>query len=341
MSKRCHTLTTSTTSTGLVRATLAAAERLGLSRAELLSDISVDGRRLEDKDARVPLQWIAELDEAIQGRLGAASAIQLAQLMERQHESLVAYLCRCSRTLREFFEQVCRYRALTMDVVTPTLSVRDGRAWFGCVYPQELVESLPVCIEKDLALWLARARRVLGRDWSPVEVHLQTPVTDTEQYRTFFRAPVRNGAAGCWLVFDAGLLDCPTLESDCTLLAYLQPIADGMLSQLHARHSFAGSVRDTMSKLMREGSCSIDDVAKALAMSARTVQRRLESEGTTFGEVFDETRRATALEYLRNPQIAIKEAAFRVGFSEPSTFYRAFRRWTGATPADYRRSLAI
>jgi AraC-like DNA-binding protein len=75
-------------------------------------------------------------------------------------------------------------------------------------------------------------------------------------------------------------------------------------------------------------------------MSVRTVQRRLESEGTTFGALFDETRRAAALEYLRNPQMAIKEAAYRVGFSEPSTFYRAFRRWTGATPADYRRSLA-
>lgn len=88
------------------------------------------------------------------------------------------------------------------------------------------------------------------------------------------------------------------------------------------------------------GSCTIEAVATALGLSVRTVQRRLESEGTTFGALLDETRREAALEYLRDPQIAIKEAAYRVGFSEPSTFYRAFRRWTGATPADYRRSLS-
>jgi AraC-like DNA-binding protein len=95
-----------------------------------------------------------------------------------------------------------------------------------------------------------------------------------------------------------------------------------------------------MAALICDGRCTLEAVAAVLGMSVRTVQRRLESEGTTFGALFDDTRRAAALEYLRDPQMAIKEAAYRTGFSELSTFYRAFRRWTGGTPADYRRSLA-
>lgn len=201
----------------------------------------------------------------------------------------------------------------------PVLEIQGARARFGCIYPQEVVDRLGPFIEKDVAGWLARLRQLTQHDWVPVEVHLQTAAGDAAEYERLFGAPVHNNATGCWLVFDAGLLDLP----------------------IAPRPTFAARVRATVARLIEGGSCCIEDVARELAVSARTLQRRLESEGTTFGEVYDETRRATAMEYLRNPGVAIKDAAFRVGFSEPSTFYRAFRRWTGATPAGYRRSLAL
>ena len=116
------------------------------------------------------------------------------------------------------------------------------------------------------------------------------------------------------------------------------------LSRVPARaatsDAFFMRARTTMAKLVAERRCRVADVAKELAVSARTLQRRLEKAGTTFVTLWDETRRIAALEQLRNPEVAIKETAFRLGFSEPSTFYRAFRRWTGDTPANYRRSFA-
>jgi len=99
-------------------------------------------------------------------------------------------------------------------------------------------------------------------------------------------------------------------------------------------------VRTEVAAQMTDGRASVEDVARALSLSSRTLQRRLERAGTTFASLIDDARRAAALTHLRNPRVAIKEAAFLVGFSEPSTFYRAFRRWTGATPASYRRAFA-
>jgi AraC-like DNA-binding protein len=226
-----------------------------------------------------------------------------------------------------------------MDVTRPHLEMRGELAWFGCEYTATELRSLGLTVEKELATWLASARNATLRQWAPVAVHLQTPATDLQQYHRFFRAPVHNQAAGCWLVFDSAVLELPVLGADSNLFALLSSTADTLLAAARARRRFADRVRQAMLPLIRDG-CRIDEVAAALAMSPRTLQRRLEGEGTTFGAVFDATRQAAALEYLRDPAVGIKEAAFRVGFSEPSTFYRAFRRWTGATPAHFRRAIA-
>jgi AraC-like DNA-binding protein len=79
-------------------------------------------------------------------------------------------------------------------------------------------------------------------------------------------------------------------------------------------------------------------IAAKLHMSARSLQRRLQSEGTSFAEVLSDMRRDMALRYLRDPRIYIGEVAFLLGFLDVTAFHRAFKRWTGSTPAEYRRS---
>lgn len=333
-------MTQPTALAGVIGAMLAAAADLGLSRDELLTTASLAHSDFEDAHARVGASSVAALDAAIHRRLGQGAAVRMGEAMAQRGELLVDYICAATHTLREFFEHMGHYAALNLDIARPTLEVRNGYAFFGCIYPQDLVDRLPLTIEREFAHWLTSACKACG-EFVPLEVHLQTPASDDMEYRRVFRAPVHNRTPGCWLVFAANLLDLRIAGSDRTLLNHLKPIAETLLAGLHTRRSFAGIVRAAMLKLIAQGGVSIDDVARDLATSPRTLQRRLENEGTTFGAVFDEVRRAAALEYLKNPQLAIKEAAYLVGFSEPSTFYRAFRRWTGATPSTYRRSLAI
>jgi len=323
-----------------LRSSLAAATRLGAPVEELLASARLDRSELAEAHRQIPLEQVGTLDAAIRAHLGEGSALLTGELIGCRPESIVGQLCHSAPTLRAFFQCLSRYSPLIMDTTRPRLEIRGSMAWFGCEYSQQELRALGVAVEKEVAAWLAGARGATLEDWAPQAVYLQTPVTDVRQYQRFFGAAVHNEAAGCWLVFAPALLDLPVLGADRHLFELLRAKADALLAGVRKRPTCADRVRQTMLELMREGPCRIDEIAAALAVSPRTLQRRLEREGTTFGAVFDTTRQTAALECLRNPAVGIKETAFRVGFSEPSTFYRAFRRWTGVTPAHFRRSIA-
>ena len=174
----------------------------------------------------------------------------------------------------------------------------------------------------------------------PQEIRLQSPPTDPETYASVFGCPVINRAPTSEIVFDASLVDLPVENADPGLLHFLRPIADEILECLPQREGVLQEVRSCILEVLQEGDASLERVAASLNVSTRTLQRRLEAEGATFATVLDESRRMATFRYLRDPRISITETALLVGFSEPSTFYRAFKRWTGTTPAKYRRAHA-
>jgi AraC-like DNA-binding protein len=172
------------------------------------------------------------------------------------------------------------------------------------------------------------------------DVPAAAPAVPLGALRAVLAAAERLGVTRSELLAAAANETAHLSDADRAALARVEALAHGAAPR-RAADSYASRVRAALTKLVEERRSSVEDVAKELAVSPRTLQRRLEREGTTFGAVCDDARRAAALAHLRNPGVAIKEAAFRLGFSEPSTFYRAFRRWTGDTPANYRRALAI
>jgi AraC-like DNA-binding protein len=104
-----------------------------------------------------------------------------------------------------------------------------------------------------------------------------------------------------------------------------------------ARTAFRRDVEREIETLLPEGGLRIDTVAKALGLSRQTLYRRLKAEGATFEALVERVRRRLALRFVRDEGLAVKEAAWRLGFAEPSAFSRAFKRWTGTSPAQMRR----
>lgn len=317
---------------------LLAAENLGVSKDELTVFAPCRADRKENGDARVPLASLARLDKALRTNPTTSSATALGEQMSAQDISMLAYVLKNSRTLHEYFENLSTYWTVVMDSPSPELDVQGDRAIFGCIYSDDLVSMLPHTLQATLVEWVARARAISGVNWKPQEILVQTSPRDTTCYEGYLGTSAQCGAAGTWLVFDTKVLEYKIPRSDRCLLDLLMPIVEREKETLAKNQCFLERVEATVEDLLDDGIVSAERVASEMAISTRTLQRKLGQEGRTFSEVLDATRRSAALTHLRNSRIAISETAYRVGFSEPSTFYRAFKRWTGETPASYRRT---
>ena len=155
----------------------------------------------------------------------------------------------------------------------------------------------------------------------------------------------------CEAVFDAGwtgiefspeFLNAPVLKAQPDAQKYLARHAELLLAERAPRapSTLAEQVRHRVADMLANGSPTAEAVAAALGMSERTMQRRLHAEHTSFSDAVDDVRRQGALRLLAQPHVTIQETAFVLGYAEPRAFHRAFRRWTGTTPGQFRRAMA-
>jgi AraC-like DNA-binding protein len=162
---------------------------------------------------------------------------------------------------------------------------------------------------------------------------------DLSEYRAIYGdARLVFGAAFCGFVFDAARLDTPLPSNEPALHGVLRQHADRLLAELAPSTGLLSEVRAHVLSTLRGRPASATETAEKLGMTRRTLTRRLRVEGTSFTEVLDQARHRTAVHYLESTDHSVEDIAFLVGFSEPSPFVRAFRRWTGMAPMAYRRS---
>ena len=165
--------------------------------------------------------------------------------------------------------------------------------------------------------------------------HVRT--TDAAEFRHFFGCSVEFGAPSDQLEFSNETLALPLLTADPQLLQTLRPLCE---EAARVRHTALGSIRasveNEVQRLLPNGGANADVVAKALALSVRTLSRRLSAEGTTFVEVVDQLRRGLALEYLKEPGFTLSQIAWLLGYEGSTSFNHAFKRWTGCSPSAAR-----
>lgn len=246
-----------------------------------------------------------------------------------------AYMTRAN--LREALDQALRYGSVWSDGSTWDLTPGAGTVTLSLQMETSARLGARCLTECLLAEIIHSGRLLTGADVRPIEVRFRHRAPrDVRAIEAFFKAPVRFDAPQSQLVLDAEVLATPLLKADPDLAAFFERSADDLLER-HGAEGLARRLRSLLEGELGRSLPTLETAATRLAVSPRTLRRRLQEEGTTFQDVLDETRCELAKRHLGDDRLALGEVAFLLGFSEPSAFHRAFKRWTGQTPLSYRR----
>lgn len=328
-----------TVSVRSLRPVLSRLESLGVDVGSVLSAAGVDPAVAADSDARLPHPvLLAVWNEAAQRSGDDAFGLHVAEHIRPGAFDVLGYAIRSSATLGEGLERLVRYHRILHDAAVVELRVEGDRVRLLHTLPAEAGPLPRQAAEFIVAAWLVVARQATGLDFAPLGVSFRHSAPENlDEHRRLFRAPLRFSQAANGLVIPRTLLDAPLVKSDPGLCAVLEPYVRELLDRVHAPTSLAHRVRQVLAAALPTAA-SAETAARRLHMSRRTLNRQLGRERTSFKSLFDDLRHELAIRYLAQPEMAIAEVAFLLGFSEASAFHRAFKRWSGVTPAEHRRS---
>lgn len=314
-----------------------ALEEYGIDAADLFHEAGLAVDVLVAPDVRYPFSKMQNLWRlAVQRSGDACFGLTVARYFQPQAMHGLGFLWLSSDTLMDALQRLVRYQRMISTVSDIALQKDDDtvRLVMGLRHSSGIIE--PASVDAGVAVFVSMCRLAICHPFAPLRLQLKRPRPDcAERFEEFFGAPVEFAADANILHLDAALLDRPLPGANPELARANDQVVIDYLSRFdHANLSM--QVRSRLIELLPGGQPTQKDVATELNLSVRNLQRRLHAEGISFKQLLDETRRELAAQYLQENHRRIGEITYLLGFSEPSNFTRAFRRWTGLSPNEYR-----
>ncbi len=309
----------------------------GIDSESLFHKAGLDPKALGDPNARYPVEgmqrlWALAVEST--GEEGIGLAVIDYWHPTSMHALGFAWLA--SSTLKNALERLVRY--VHMASTAANFALQETREGYVLEMsgPQREWTPIPQSIDAGAALVVHMCRVSYGDRFAPLRVTLRRPQPEHgEPFERFFQAPIAYQAEHNTLVLDKAVV-LRTLPTGNTDLAHAN---EKVITEYLANMDLDDIVMRLKTRLidmLPSGEVSGDAVAQAMNLSPRSLQRKLQEEGLTYSQVLEETRRELAARYIRNSRLSISEITFLLGFSEPSNFSRAFKRWNGVSPSEFR-----
>ena len=317
-----------------VRAFGRALDAAGCDGGALLAQAGFDLSHLGGPDARCSLAKTGRLWRVALDATGdEAFGVKLASYFTHTAFHALGFGLSVSSTLKEAFERVQQYAHVVSDAVEYRFH-RCGAEYHFYIEPRTEV---PIeSIDALVGMHLRMCRSLIGRDFSPLAVELRRPRPAViDDFERMWRAPLRFGAEHNRMRFDPASIE-RVLDSGNPELARLSDAVSARYLARLERYNMEARVRAVLTQRLQHGEPTQEEVAEILNVSARTLQRKLSGKGTTFRRMLDEVRRAQALAHFSTAQMSVNEVTHLLGFSCSASFTRAFKRWTGLSPSEWR-----
>lgn len=323
--------------TSWARAIRKALDAGGYDSARLFAVAGLDLAALDDPNGRYPVSRTARLWRlAVEASGDDAFGLSVARHVGPTTFHALGYALSASATLHDVFDRMVRYFDVITDVARLSLEPTDEGYRFSISATPD-GELTPEAIDAFSALIVRMCRGLLGRrDFSPRLLRLQRAAPHNRAaFERLFRAPIQFSAGENAVYLDNHVLDLPLEGANPELARHNDEIVQRYLARLH-KDDVVTRVRTALTELLPTGEPSAAAVAAKLHMSPRSLQRRLAETGNSYNAVLLDTRHQLAQRYLRDLNLSIGEIAFMLGFGDMSSFTRAFKRWAGCSPSEFR-----
>lgn len=325
------------------RLALLVCERRQVPTAPILAKAGIDPELIADPAGRVSFEQMQTFwREAIAQSGDPALGLHAGSSIPRGVYGILDYLIGYSSTIGEGLHRLATYIPTINTWLTMGTEIdrHTGRIWLdGVVAPPPRASA-----EFVAALVVGLGHRSWQLDFSPSLARLAFPAPAASEpmgeHAVALGCEVQFGAERTEVVLDRETWETPLRTSDPGLIALLEQQAADLIAQLPESNDFISEIRQAVEGELAGGDVRLESIASALGMSGRTLQRRLADEEISFADLVDEVRLEAAKVMMLNPRLSLTDIAYLIGFDEQSSFSRAFKRWTGDSPRDYRRRIA-
>jgi len=317
-------------------------ERHDLAPEPLFRAAGIDPGIIHDPHGYIARRKSDALMRAVAGRIAdPAFGLQAARCWHPSNLGTLGYAWLSSSTLHTALKRLVRYwRIVIADVA---VRLEETPEWVEFVHTPPTLDSVPDGIRGDIAMAIIydMCRTNFSHSFSPLRVSFRHPApANATTHEALFGCPVSFGADANRLLVGRAEADHPLPTGNRDLAAAHDRILVEQLARLDKANVVA-RFRASLLERMTLGEFSEEDIAGDLHMSRRSLQRRLAEADASYQTLVDDTRRDMALRYIRDPAKSATDITFLLGYSQQSVFTRAFRRWTGMSPSEYRSSKSL
>ena len=312
----------------------------GLDGQQIFLDEGLDLSAVDAPNARFPVDAMSRVwRRAVELTGDEGFALTLADYADPSMYNALGLSMISSSTLGEALQRACHFSRVATDAARQVLRERkDGQLELAQVMSDlEFSAVTPYAVEAFMFTTVTTLRKITRGRFQPTEVHFRHNQEALRQrYEDHFQAPLVFDSDEYKVVFPAEQMDCPCDQANPALAANIDTWMQDYLAGFEP-NTLAAKVRKLLAEKLADGDFQQAEVAATLAMSARSLQRGLQKEGSSFKVLLEQTREDMAMKYISEPQISLAEICVRLGFTDQSNFTRAFKRWTGQTPAAFRQ----
>jgi AraC-like DNA-binding protein len=311
-------------------------EELGLGPAAVLQQAGLPMGLFDQEKVLVTTEEFFALYRGIAGASDdPAIGLKLGTEERVERYDPIALAALSARSLRDALQRLARYKQLTCPEKIH-LAERGDECTVRFEWLLAHEEEPAILTDLCFAWVVGLARRGTGRAVNPKRVEFRRQLAHREMYEAHFHCPVKFRAGHNALVFSKADIERPFLTHNPDLLAIVAPQLEAELAEQLAQKTVSEQAKGVVKRLLAGQRPGIQDVAKELRLSSRTLQRRLTEQGVTFQGLLEDARRELARHYLLHSSLELNETAYLLGYEDANSFFRAFHNWEGISPGQWR-----